>query len=150
MTIGQLTPIAARPKPRSRWSLRDEDAERFVVAPVKAAARKGKLIQAGRRKINLYWAGAFVALGVFVLFVFAATGFGILIDPIPLRGQTYLPRAIRALATLLIGIVSIVECLIGLWLLRGSPSERTRSWALPVPENYGPPSPIGARHRCRT
>jgi len=66
------------------------------------------LIQAWRRKINPYWAGAFVALGAFVLFVFAGTSFGTLIDPIPLRGQTYPPRALRALATLLIGLVFFV------------------------------------------
>ena len=61
-----------------------------------------------RRRINLYWAGAFVALGVFVLFVLAVTSFGVLIDPIPLRGQTYIGRALRALATLLIGLVFFV------------------------------------------
>ncbi len=66
------------------------------------------LIQAWRKKINLHWAGAFVALGAFVLFTFAATSFGVLIDPIPLRGQTYFGRAIRALATLLIGLVFFI------------------------------------------
>src|SRR3990172_11453338 len=45
------------------------------------------LVQGWRKKIDLYWAGAFVALGMLVLFVFAATSFGALIDPIPLRGQ---------------------------------------------------------------
>lgn len=63
------------------------------------------IIQWRRKKIDLYWAGAFVALGAFVLFVFAATSFGVLIDPMPLRGQTYSGRAIRALVTLLIGVL---------------------------------------------
>ena len=67
------------------------------------------LIQAWRGKINLYFSGAFVALGAFVLFVFTATSFGILIDPIPLRGQEYLGRAIRALATLLIGLAFFIS-----------------------------------------
>lgn len=66
------------------------------------------LIQAWRKKITLIWPGAFVALGAFVLFVFTATSFGVLIDPIPLRGQEYLGRAIRALATVLIGLVFFV------------------------------------------
>jgi len=63
------------------------------------------IIQWRRKKTGLYWAGVFVALGAFVLFVFAATSFGVLIDPIPLRGQTYSGRAIRALVTLLIGVL---------------------------------------------
>jgi O-antigen ligase len=67
------------------------------------------LLQALRKKINLYWAGAFVALGAFVLFVFAATSFGVLMDPIPLRGQEYFGRAIRALATLIIGLVFFIS-----------------------------------------
>jgi O-antigen ligase len=66
------------------------------------------LIQAWRKKINLYLAGALVALGAFVLFVFASSSIGLLIDPIPLRGQIYSGRAIRALATLLIGLVFFV------------------------------------------
>ncbi len=67
------------------------------------------LIQARRKKINLYWAGAFVALGAFVLFVVFATSFGALIDPVPLRGQTYLGRTIRALATLFIGLAFFIS-----------------------------------------
>ena len=66
------------------------------------------LVQGWRKKIDLYWAGAFVALGMLVLFVFAATSFGALIDPIPLRGQVFAGRAIRALATLIIGIVFFI------------------------------------------
>ncbi|MDP2777440.1 MAG: O-antigen ligase family protein [Anaerolineales bacterium] len=67
------------------------------------------LIQASRKKINLYWAGVFVALGAFVLFVVFATSFGALINPIPLRGQTYLVRTIRALATLFIGLAFFIS-----------------------------------------
>ncbi|MEW6401816.1 MAG: O-antigen ligase family protein [Chloroflexota bacterium] len=67
------------------------------------------LILAWQRKITLGWTGTLIPLGAFVLFVFAATSFGVLIDPIPLRGQTYEGRALRALATLLIGIVFFVS-----------------------------------------
>lgn len=67
------------------------------------------LIQAWRKKIQLTWAGAFVALGAFVLFALFASAIGSLINPIPLRGQTYDGRAIRALITLFIGIAFFVS-----------------------------------------
>lgn len=67
------------------------------------------LIQAWRKKESLVWPGAFAALFMFVLFVFASTSFGILTTPIPLRGQEYLGRAIRALLTLIIGLVFFVS-----------------------------------------
>ena len=67
------------------------------------------LIQWWRGKIKLNWAGALIPLGVLVLFIFLATSFGTLIDPIPLRGQIYSGRAIRALATLFIGIVFFIS-----------------------------------------
>ena len=66
------------------------------------------LVQAFRKKIHLYWAGAFVALAVLILFVFTATSFGVMFDPLPLRGQTYFGRAIRALVTLLIGVAFFI------------------------------------------
>ena len=69
------------------------------------------LIQAWRGKTKLNWSGAFIPLGVLVLFMVAATSFGALIDPIPLRGQTYSGRAIRALATLFIGIAFFITAL---------------------------------------
>ena len=66
------------------------------------------LVQAFRKKIHLYWAGAFVALAVLILFIFTATSFGVMFDPLPLRGQTYFGRAIRALVTLLIGVAFFI------------------------------------------
>ena len=66
------------------------------------------LVLAWRKKIQLTWAGAFVALGVFVLFVFVSAAIGSLINPIPLRGQTYDGRVIRALITLFIGIAFFI------------------------------------------
>jgi O-antigen ligase len=67
------------------------------------------LIQAWRKKLSLYVAGALIALGAFVLFVFASTTFGWVIDPIPLRGQTYAGRAVRALVTMLVGLFFFVS-----------------------------------------
>jgi O-antigen ligase len=67
------------------------------------------LIQAFRKKVDLNLTGAFVALGALLLFIFAATSFGTLIVPIPLRGQEYFGRAIRALATLVIGLVFFIS-----------------------------------------
>ncbi|MBK8419701.1 MAG: hypothetical protein IPL17_12870 [Anaerolineales bacterium] len=66
------------------------------------------LVQAFRKKIHLYWAGAFVALAVLILFIFTATSFGGMFDPLPLRGQIYFGRAIRALVTLLIGVAFFI------------------------------------------
>jgi O-antigen ligase len=67
------------------------------------------LIQWWRGRVKLNWAGALIPLGALVLFIFAATSFGVLIDPIPLRGQVYSGRAVRALATLFIGIAFFIS-----------------------------------------
>jgi O-antigen ligase len=69
------------------------------------------LIQWRRGKIKLYWAGALIPLGALILFIFAVTSFGALIDPLPLRGQIYSGRAIRALATLLIGLAFFISAI---------------------------------------
>jgi O-antigen ligase len=67
------------------------------------------LIQTWRRKGgDMYWSNAFIPVGAFVLFTVTATCLGILLDVIPLRGQEYSGRAIRALVTLLIGMVFFV------------------------------------------
>lgn len=62
------------------------------------------VIQLFRGKTSFPRAGALTPLTVFVLFILAATSFGALLDPLPLRGQEYFGRAIRAWATLLIGL----------------------------------------------
>lgn len=67
------------------------------------------LVQARRKKVQLTWAGVFLALGAFVLFAIFSTAIGSLIDPVPLRGQTYDNRAIRALVTLFIGVAFFVS-----------------------------------------
>ncbi|MBK7449324.1 MAG: O-antigen ligase family protein [Anaerolineales bacterium] len=66
-------------------------------------------VQALRKKIHLAWAGAFIALGAFILFVVFSASVGSLINPISLRGQTYDGRTIRALITLLIGIAFFIS-----------------------------------------
>lgn len=63
------------------------------------------LYQAWRRTKKINWTGAFVPLGVFVLFVIASSAIGILTNPIPLYGQEYTGRVIRALVTLFIGLI---------------------------------------------
>ncbi len=72
-------------------------------------------IQWRRGNIRLNWAGVFVPLGALILFIGAATSFGGIIDPIPLRGQIYSGRAIRALATLLIGLTFFISAI---WMNR--------------------------------
>lgn len=69
------------------------------------------LVQAWQKKIRLAWPGALVPLGVFVLFALFASAVGSIINPVPLRGQTYDGRAIRALVTLFIGIAFFISAL---------------------------------------
>ena len=67
------------------------------------------VILAWRKKISLTIPGAFIVLGIFVLFVIFSITIGSLINPIPLRGQTFNGRVIRAFATLVIGIAFFVS-----------------------------------------
>ena len=84
------------------------------------------LIQWRRGKIKLNWAGALIPLGALILFTFAATSFGAVIDPIPLRGQTYSGRAIRALVTLFIGLAFFISAI---WMNRNEDDLRfTLRW----------------------
>ncbi|HZM23380.1 MAG TPA: O-antigen ligase family protein [Anaerolineales bacterium] len=73
------------------------------------------VIQLWRGKMSLPLAGGLTPLTVFVLFALAATGFGALLDPLPLRGQEYIGRAIRAWATLIIGLSFFVSAI---WMNR--------------------------------
>ena len=69
------------------------------------------LIQWWRGKIKLNWAGALIPLGMLILFIVAVTSFGVLLDPLPLRGQIYSGRAIRAFVTLFIGIAFFISAI---------------------------------------
>jgi O-antigen ligase len=69
------------------------------------------LVQWWSGKTKLNWTGALIPLGTLILFIFAATSFGALISPLPLRGQIYSSRAVRALATLFIGIAFFISAI---------------------------------------
>jgi O-antigen ligase len=86
------------------------------------------MIQILRGRASLPRAGALTPLTVWVLFILAATSFGALLDPLPLRGQEYAGRAIRAWATLLIGLSFFVSAV---WMNRNEDDLRfTVRWLL--------------------
>lgn len=62
------------------------------------------LIQWMRGKASFPRAGALTPLLGFVLVALAASSLGVLLDPLPLRGQDYFGRVVRAWATLVIGL----------------------------------------------
>ncbi len=62
------------------------------------------LIQLLQKKIPSPWPGSMIVLGTFLLVLLAATVFGVLHTPLELRGQSYWGRAIRAWATVMIGL----------------------------------------------
>jgi O-antigen ligase len=66
------------------------------------------LVQLVRGKTSLPRAGALAPLTIFLLFAMAATAVGALIDPVPLRGQEYFGRVLRAWVTLIIGLSFLI------------------------------------------
>jgi len=72
-------------------------------------------IQFLRDHERLTWPGAFTPLAAFVLAALAATVIGVLFGPLVLRGQAYWGRAIRAWATLIIGLAFFVSAV---WMNR--------------------------------
>ena len=62
------------------------------------------LFQLLRKKIRSPWPGSAIVFGAFLLALLAATIFGVLYTPLVLRGQTYWGRAIRAWATVIVGL----------------------------------------------
>jgi O-antigen ligase len=62
------------------------------------------LLQGMRGKTSLPHVGTLIPLLGFVLVALAASSLGALLDPLPLRGQDYFGRVIRAWATLVIGL----------------------------------------------
>jgi len=86
------------------------------------------IIQWARGKIFLPRAGTLIPLLGFVLVVLAGTSLGLLLDPLPLRGQGYFGRVIRAWATLIIGISFFVSAM---WMNRDEDDLRfTVKWLL--------------------
>jgi O-antigen ligase len=62
-----------------------------------------------RRQAPSPWTGSTILLAAFAAALLTAASLGVLYDPIPLRGQTFLGRAVRALATLVIGAAFFVS-----------------------------------------
>ena len=86
------------------------------------------LLQFWRGKTSMPRAGALIPLTVFVLFTLVATSFGSLLDPLPLRGQEYTGRAIRAWATLIIGLSFFISAV---WMNRNESDLRfTVTWLI--------------------
>ncbi len=84
------------------------------------------LFQWRRSKVRPGWLGAWVPLGALILFIAAATSFGAVLDPIPLRGQVYEGRAMRAFVTLFIGLAFFFSAL---WMNRNEDDLRfTLRW----------------------
>src|SRR5512141_2349901 len=79
------------------------------------------LIQFLRGKSSIPRAGVLVPLTVFVLFTLAASSFGVWLDPLPMRGQEYFGRVIRAWATVAIGVSFFVSAL---WMNRSEEDVR--------------------------
>ena len=61
-------------------------------------------LQFMQKKESLPSAGTLIPLFAFLLVALAATGIGLLIDPLPMRGFEYLGRVFRAWVTLVIGL----------------------------------------------
>jgi len=73
------------------------------------------LIQWMRGKKSMPRVGTLVPLVGFVLVVLVGSVFGSVLDPLPLRGQEYFGRVIRAWATLIIGLAFFISAL---WMNR--------------------------------
>jgi O-antigen ligase len=71
--------------------------------------------QVTRGKASIPRAGTLVPLLGFVLLALTSTGIGVLLDPLPLRGQEYLGRVLRAWVTLVIGLSFLIAAI---WMNR--------------------------------
>jgi O-antigen ligase len=86
------------------------------------------LFQLLRRKISVPRTGVWTPLIAFVLFTLAASSYGALLDPLPLRGQEYFGRVIRAWATVVIGLSFFISAV---WMNRSADDLRfTVRWLL--------------------
>jgi len=85
-------------------------------------------IQFLRDHKRITWPGAFTPLAAFVLAALAATVIGVLFGPLVLRGQAYWGRALRAWATLILGLAFFVSAV---WMNRTADELRfTIKWML--------------------
>ncbi len=71
--------------------------------------------QVTRRKASIPRPGTLMPLIGFVLLALTATGLGLLLDPLPLRGQDYLGRVLRAWVTVVIGLSFLIAAV---WMNR--------------------------------
>jgi len=86
------------------------------------------LIQLWRGKSSIPRAGALIPLTAFVLFALAASSIGALLDPLPMRGQEYFGRVVRAWATVIIGLSFFVSAV---WMNRSEDDLRfSVTWLL--------------------
>ena len=72
-------------------------------------------LQLSQGKVSFPRAGTLTPLFAFVLLALAATGFGLLLDPLPMRGFEYLGRVLRTWITVLIGLAFFLAAL---WMNR--------------------------------
>ena len=86
------------------------------------------IFQLWRGKTSVPRSGGWTPLMAFVLFALAASSFGALLDPLPLRGQDYFGRVIRAWVTVVIGLSFFVSAV---WMNRNEDDLRfTVKWLL--------------------
>jgi len=86
------------------------------------------LIQLWRGKTTIPRTGAWIPLIVFVIFLLTASSYGALLDPLPLRGQDYFGRVLRAWVTVLIGLSFFIAAV---WMNRSEEDLRfTMRWLL--------------------
>ena len=84
------------------------------------------IVQLVREKVALPRAGVWIPLLAWVMFMLAASSFGALLDPLPLRGQDYFGRVIRAWVTVLIGLSFFITAV---WMNRNEADLRfTLKW----------------------
>ena len=72
-------------------------------------------LQLWQKKDSFPRAGTLMPLLAFVLLAVVASGLGLLLDPLPLRGQDYLGRVLRAWVTLIIGLCFFIAAV---WMNR--------------------------------
>jgi len=81
-----------------------------------------------RKRIQNPFPGGVILLAVFAAAVLTASSFGIINGTLPMRGQTYFGRTLRALLTLVVGIVFFIA---GVWMNRDEEDLRfTVKWML--------------------
>jgi O-antigen ligase len=84
--------------------------------------------QLWRGRVSLPRTGVWVPLAAFLVFTLAASCFGALLDPLPMRGQGYFGRVLRAWVTVAIGLSFFV---VAVWMNRDEDDLRfTVRWVL--------------------